>query len=198
MHNIYRNIFQYNHTKSNPAIRVMLWISAFFMFSFGMFSPLYAIFVEKIGGDITTAANAWAIFSLTAGVLTFITGRMENKLKETELAIAWSQIVLGAAYFVYYLASDVTMLYLAQVFLGAGMALYWPAFHSVYGKHVERGKAVAQWGIYDGISYLVPAVAAVTGGWLVKVYGFEMIFIVMALMSFFCGFFILVLPRKIL
>ncbi len=184
--------------KLNGSLRILLIVSGLFTFAFGMFSPIYAIFVESIGEDLVAAANAWAVFSLTAGLLTFVVGKWENEIKETELGIVYSQFILGFAYILYYLTDGILMLYLAQACLGAGMAFFWPAFHSTYGKHTDRKEAAWQWSLYDGLAYLLPAIAAVVGGWTVEHYGFGLIFMVMAGISFFCGLFILVLPRKVL
>ena len=180
------------------ALRFLLLISSLFMFAFAMFSPIYAIFVEKIGGGITEASGAWAIFGITSGLLTFLAGKYENKMKETELAIAWSQFVVCIAYVLLYFTHTSHMLYLVMIILGIGEALYWPAFHAVYGKHVDGKKSTWQWSIYDGLAYIVPAFGAALGGWLVANYGFSLIFIIMAAISFACGVLIIFLPRRIL
>lgn len=194
-HSAHRYQLQYEKRLNGP-LKILLVVSAFFTFAFGMFAPIYAIFVESIGEDITVAANSWAVFSLVAGLLTFVVGKWENKIKETELGIAWSQFILGFAYVLYYLTDGVLMLYLAQACLGAGMAFFWPAFHSTYGKHTTRSEAAWQWSLYDGLAYLLPAVAAIVGGMIVEAYGFGAMFILMAAISFICGLFVVVLPRK--
>jgi len=51
---------------------------------------------------------------------------------------------------------------------------------------------------FDGLVYLILAIGAELGGWLVKWYGFNMVFLIMAILSFLAGFFILFLPRKVL
>jgi predicted MFS family arabinose efflux permease len=196
-HSAHRYQLQYEG-KLNGPLRILLIVSGLFTFAFGMLMPIYALFVEGIGEDITVAANSWAVFSLVAGLLTFVAGKWENKIKETELGIAWSQFVLGFAYILFFLTDGVMMLYLAQACMGAGMALFWPAFHSTYGKHTTRKEAAWQWSLYDGLAYLLPALAAVVGGMVVEVYGFSSMFIIMATLSFVCGFFVLLLPRKAL
>jgi MFS family permease len=180
----------------NRSLRAMLVVSALYMFAFGMFSPLYAIFVEKVGGNVAVASNAWAVFMLVAGLMTFITGRWENDSRQTVIGLAWSQFIVGAAYLIYYLADGVAWLYVAQVLLGLGASFFWPAFHSLYGKHVDKRNQAKQWSIYDALAYLLPAGAAVLGGWLVDNYGFGLMFLVMAAMSLLCGIYILFLPKK--
>jgi len=182
----------------NIALIVLLIVSGVFSFAFNMLSPIFAIFVEKIGGNLTTASNASAIFLAVYGLLTFIASKYENDLKEKELAIIWSQVILGLGYLLYFFCNGAAMLYLIQVILGIAEALYWPAFHALYAAHTDSKKSFTQWGFYDGLAYLFPSVGAALGGWLVAAYGFGSIFLVMAILSFLNAFFILFLPRKIL
>lgn len=182
----------------NTPLKFLLLISSGFMFASAMFTPIYALFVKEIGGSVTQTSTAWAIFLATAGLLTFITGKLENKIKETELAIVWSQYVICVAYILYYFTTTIPMLYTAMIVSGIGNALFWPAFHAIYTKHIDDTNSVFQWSIYDALAYLIPAIGAVIGGYLVKIYGFDLIFIIMAILSFISGTFILLLPRKIL
>lgn len=182
----------------NSALLVLLVVSGIFTFAFNMFSPIFAIFVEKIGGSLTTASNASAIFLAVSGILTFIASKYENKMKEKELAIIWSQVILGLGYLLYFFCNGEAMLYLIQIILGIAEALYWPAFHALYAAHTDSSKSFTQWGVYDGLAYIFPSIGAALGGWLVAAYGFGSIFLVMAVLSFLNAFFILFLPRKIL
>ncbi len=197
MHTL-RHLFRIKHAVINKALMAMLMVSIFYMFAFGMFSPLYAIFVEKVGGDISVASNAWAIFMLTAGIMTFLTGRWENNTKQTVIGLAWSQFLVAGAYLMYCFTDKVAMLYGAQILLGLGASFFWPAFHSLYGKHVDKHNQAKQWSIYDALAYLLPALAAVIGGWVVKNYGFNVMFMIMAIISVVCGVYILFLPKKLL
>lgn len=181
-----------------PALRALLLASSLFMFAFAMFSPIYAIFVQKIGGGVVEASRAWALFGLTAGLLTFICGRLENKMKEVELAIVWSQLLIGLAYVAFYFTRSVNGLYVVMIILGIGEALYWPAFHALYGRHVDGRKSTWLWGVYDGLTYIVPAFGSALGGWLVAIYGFGIIFMIMAALSFLNAIFIFLLPRRVL
>jgi len=198
MNHFLRHLLRYDKPIINSSLRAMLVISGFYMFAFGMFSPIYAIFVEKIGGDITTASNAWAVFYLVAGLLTFAAGRWENRKQNAAWGIICSQLIVALAYITYYLADKVQMLYLAQVLLGMAAALFWPAFHSIYGKHIDKRNSVWQWSFYDGMAYLVPAVSAVIGGFLVKIHGFDSIFLVMALLSLISAVYMLFLPKRLI
>ena len=196
--NLLRHLFRRDRPMFSKAIMALLIVSGLYYFADALLLPIYAIFVEEIGGDIQTAANAYAIFWLTAGFLTFVAGKFEDKMKESELSIAMSQYILAAGFLLYYITTTPQMLYVVMVVLGIGNAIYWPAFHSVYGKHIDGKRSSMQWSLYDGLSYLIPAGGAVLGGYLVNTYGFDMVFLLMAGIAFVTGTFIVLLPRKLL
>jgi MFS family permease len=182
----------------NKALKILLLISGTFMFADALFMPIYALFVEEIGGDITTASTAWSLFWLITGILTIFISRLENELKETELAIAWSQYVMSLGYLMYFFTTNIAMLYVVMIILGIGNALFWPAFHAVYSEHTNKKNSEKQWGVYDGVGFIVPAIGAGIGGWIVKLYGFDVLFLTMSILAFIVGTFIVFLPRKIL
>ena len=47
-------------------LKILLFASALFMLAGGLFGPIYAVFVEEIGGDLLTAGGAYAAFSIAA------------------------------------------------------------------------------------------------------------------------------------
>lgn len=193
-----KNIFIFKKETFNTALKILILISGFFMFAYAMLTPLYAIFVEKIGGGISTAANSYALFWAVAGIMTFVIGKIESKIEETELAIAYSQFIVGLAYVLLYFTWSPTLLYISMIILGIGNAMYWPAFHAVYSRHTNKANATEQWSIYDGMAYLIPAFGAAIGGVIVNNFGFGSLFIIMSIICFFCGIFIIILPRRIL
>lgn len=50
----------------------------------GLLGPIYAIYVEKLGGDILAAAIAYTIYSIVYGILVIFLGRITDKVKESE------------------------------------------------------------------------------------------------------------------
>ena len=63
-------------------LKVFLASNSFFVFAMGMFGPIYAIFVQEIGGDILTAGSAWAIFMITSGIGIFIMGKIVDRIQK--------------------------------------------------------------------------------------------------------------------
>lgn len=184
--------------RANRSIRILIVTNAFFVFIMGLFAPFYAVYVQKIGGDIAFAGLSWAIFSVVAGVLILLFSRWELKVKEQELLIALGYILRALVFCSYAFMTSLTQLVVTQIFWGVASALGTPAFDSVYAKHTEKDGSIAQWGEWEGVSAIVTGVAALIGGGVIQLFGYQVVFLGMAVISMALGIYIWKLPRAIL
>ena len=58
--------------------KILLIASSLWYFGEGLFGPLFAIYAEKIGGDLLDITWAWAFYLVTTGVFYFIIGKYFN------------------------------------------------------------------------------------------------------------------------
>ena len=182
----------------NVSLKILLVTNGIILLAGAMLGPIYALFVEKIGGNILDAGITGAVFALTAGITTIISGRYADKIKENELIIVFGYFLLGIGFFLYSKVNSVGTLLLVPVLIGFGEAIYAPAFDSVYTKHIKKGTAGKLWGLWEGMDYFVTAGGAVAGGFIVFKFGFNALFLIMASISILSALYILFLPRKIL
>ena len=61
----------------NKLKRILLVSDAFYILSGALMAPIYALYVEKIGGDLLDASATFAIFMITAGIVVFMLGLWE-------------------------------------------------------------------------------------------------------------------------
>jgi hypothetical protein len=61
--------------------KILLISDAFYLLSGGLLGPIYALFVDRIGGDLLDASFTSALFLLTAGVVVLVLGLWEDKSK---------------------------------------------------------------------------------------------------------------------
>jgi predicted MFS family arabinose efflux permease len=168
------------------------------VFIIGMLAPFYAVFVQKIGGNIAFAGFSWAIFSIVAGVLTLLFGKWQLKVKEQELMLALGYFIRGAVFLSYAFMGSIAQLISTQILWGIGAAIGSPAFDAVYSAHTNQKDSIMQWGKWEGISSIAAGLAAITGGLLIQAVGYELVFLSMALFSILLGTYIWRLPREIL
>src|SRR5262247_2371624 len=54
--------------------RLLLWSSNLWSFGKGMLGPLFAVFAQRVGGNILDITWAWAIYLGMTGILTIVAG----------------------------------------------------------------------------------------------------------------------------
>lgn len=182
----------------NKALKILLATNAMVLIAAAMLGPIYALFVEKVGGDLMDASIAGAVFAFVAGLTTLVSGKYSDKIKENELIIVLGYVIMGMGFLLYFWVDSVIFLFIVQAIIGLGEAIYSPAFDAVYSKHLDEHKSGTQWGAWESINYFTTAVGAIIGGGLVTLFGFQMIFVIMAMLCFSSALYIYHLKRSVL
>lgn len=182
----------------NKALRILLTTNAMILLAGAMIGPIYALFVEKVGGDLLDASFAGAIFALAAGITTLISGKYSDRIKENELIIVAGYLIMGIGFLLFIFIETVPQLLLVQILIGFGEAIYSPAFDAQYSKHLDGHKSGTQWGAWESMNYFTTAIGATLGGIIVTILGFNAIFVAMSALCTFSALYIYFLPRKAL
>ena len=182
----------------NRALRVLLITNALILIAAAMLGPIYALFVEEIGGDLLDASLTGGIFALTAGIVTLISGKYADRVKQNELIIVFGYALIGIGFLLYTIVDSIWFLFAVQIVIGAGEAIYSPAFDAVYTKHVSVKKAGREWGSWEAMNYFTYALGAGIGGLIAFKLGFNSLFVTMAILSFLSAIYIYFLPRDVL
>lgn len=182
--------------KLNRPLKILLTTNALILIAGAMLGPIYAIFVEQIGGDLMDASIAGGIFALVAGLTTLLSGKYSDKVKENELIVVAGYCIVGAGFLLYFWVDSVIFLFIVQAIIGLGEAIYSPAFDAVYSKHLDGKHSGTQWGAWESMNYFTAAAGAFVGGVIVTTFGFQALFLIMASMSFVSATYILMLKRN--
>lgn len=182
----------------NVAIKVLLATNALVLIAGAMLGPIYALFVEEIGGDLLDASLAFAVFAFVAGLTSLVSGKYADQIKENELILVVGYVIMGFGFLSYLWVDSILTLFLAQVVVGLGEAIYVPAFDAVFSKHLDDGHSGKEWGTWEAVNYFMTAIGSIGGGFLVTQFGFEVLFWVMGSLCFFSAVYIWLLPRKLL
>lgn len=186
------------NTRLNRSLRILVVTNSILVFIMGLFAPFYAVFIQKIGGNIAFAGFSWAIFSIVGGVLIFLFSNLELRVKEQELLIALGYLLRSAVFISYAFMTSIAQLIATQILWGVAMALSAPAFDSVYAAHTTQESSIVQWGSWEGIASIAAGLAALVGGLIIQAFGYQVIFIIMAVISMGLGIYIWMLPRDVL
>lgn len=160
-------------------LKLFLAANSFFIIALGMFGPIYAIFVQEIGGDILAAGSAWATFMITSGIGIFFMGRIVDKIQKEKEILMTGYALTSLGFLGYYFVSNIYHLFAVQILLGLGYVMIDPAGNSFYTKYLEKGKIASQWSAWEGSYFTLTGIAAIIGAFLVKLFNFRILFLIM-------------------
>jgi MFS family permease len=177
-------------------LKILLLYSLFITLAGGFLGPLYAVYVQGIGGDLLTAGAAYAIFSIVAGILILLLAKWEDHIKHQEKLLIWGR-GLGVLGFLGYLFIRTPIeLFIVQLIFGISTAIGTPAFDSLYSKNLDRGKFASEWGMWESMHLIAIGISAIVGGYIAKNFGFRSLFVIMFVISIFSFVASLFLLRK--
>lgn len=189
------------HYKINLIIKVLI-ISDFLIWSsYQLFSPIFAIFItDKIKGDIEVVGIASAIYLIVKSIFEIPVGvyidKTKSEVDDLFVSILGTSLT-AAAYFSYVFIDSVTQLYMLQALLGLGAAIAFPGWYSIFTRHIDKGKEAFEWSLYDVFLGVGMAAAAAIGGFLAENYGFDVLFMVVGILTVSGAFFLFMVKDKV-
>ncbi len=177
-------------------IKILLFSDAWANLALGVIGPIYAIFVEKIGGDILDASWAYFVYMLASGLVMLLLSKWEDRMKHKEkfVILGYSFLTLGC--FSYLFVHNQLTLLITQVIVGVSLAFLIPAFDAVYSNYVDRKEEAFDWGAWESMAYIVKAFAAIIGGYIASLFGFRLLFFSMFIFSLIATIISINLLRK--
>ncbi|MGH6855161.1 MAG: MFS transporter [Aestuariivirga sp.] len=169
--------------------RILLWSSNLWSLGEGLLGPLFAVFAQRIGGNILDITWAWAIYLGMTGLLTIVSGGVSDRIwqwcgRERMLVAGYALNALCT--FGYLFVHTPRDLFLVQAGLGAALALSSPTWSALYARYSPGEKAAGYtWGLVAGLQRLILAMAIIVGGYIVQNYSFNALFITMGTVQVF-------------
>jgi len=157
---------------------ILLIGSNLWYFGEGMLGPLFAIFGERIGGNILEISWAWAIYLMVMGIFIIFIGNLSDHIGKEKLMV--SGYALNAIFtFAYLLVKTPTHLFIVSGGLGIASALSIPTWMSLYAKYEDKKHDGRTWGIATGLDRIITGIALLIGGMIVTYLSFKTLFITM-------------------
>lgn len=182
----------------NKPLRILLATNGMILLAGAMLGPIYALFVDDIGGSLLDASIAAGVFALAAGLTTLVSGRISDRAVHQEHVIVVGYLVLAIGFLLYFFVHSLLFLLAAEIIIGIGEAIYSPAFDAVYSEHLDAKHEGSQWGAWESMNYFITALASFLGGIIVTTLGFHTLFICMAILSLASAGYILHLKQNVL
>ena len=161
------------------SLRYLLVSNYLNLLGFSLFSPFYALFALRIGAGAFQTGAAWAVYTAVTGIVIITFGKIEDRIPNKPRLVVIGYFWLAAGALSFLLVKSTASLFVVQAFNAVGSGLLFPAWKSVYGAGEDKGREASEWSLFDGGNMLCTAAASLTGGYIVKQYGFRSIFVLM-------------------
>ena len=76
--------------RNNTALKVLFVSNAIYMFAALLLGPLYAVYVQKIGGGILLVSISTAVFYVASTLFLLFVARFGDRVREKELMLVAS------------------------------------------------------------------------------------------------------------
>ncbi|CAN5211220.1 hypothetical protein BH09PAT1_BH09PAT1_7700 [soil metagenome] len=176
-----------SHFHLNKIIRAYIISESLVWSAWNFVIPILAVFVvDHIkGGSIQTAASAYSIYLISRVIFELICGRilMRTSDRRKYILAAIGIVTLSLAYICFSFSTSVSTLILGYTIAGIGLGLSSPAKNALFSIHLDKNKEASDWSISDAITFGCMALASSLGGFLASIYGFNVLFIVAAVIN---------------
>lgn len=163
--------------------KILLRASIISFFSFGLFGPIYAIFVKDIGGDVLEAGTAFGLYLIASGGLTLVFGHWQWLIKRSKPAILVGYSIFTLGQLGYLIIDSPGQLFIIQVMLGLATAILEPTWDGLYSQNLSNSQAAMAWSRWAAARDISSGIAAFIGGAIVAYYSFAVLFIVMGVLN---------------
>ncbi|MFC1625314.1 MFS transporter [Patescibacteria group bacterium] len=186
----------FNLRKINIVIRILTVSDVIIISSFGLISPIFAIFVTNTvkGGSVAVAGLAAGIYLITRSIFQIPLGILIDKIKG-EKDDFWAMLIGSILFSIiplfYLIISTPLHLYVVQFFYGIATAMVIPSWYAIFTRHIDKNYEGVEWGAYQTFVDLGAAGTAFLGGFLAQKFGFPPLFILVSFVSLIGSLFLL-------
>jgi len=189
--------------KINKIIKYLIFGDLVFEASWGLISPVFAIFVVEriIGGSPAVVGLASAIYLILFSFVRIPFSLYLDKRKGEDDDF-WSMflgyLISSFLPFFYIFSKFPWQVYFLQGIYGISTAAAFAGYMSLFTKKIDKGKEATEWGIRASLISLATGITAGIGGFLVTKFGFNVTFILVGIFSLISSLLIFALKNEFL
>lgn len=168
-------------------IKLLLTASILIHAGANLLAPIYAIYIEKIGGTLLDAGIAVGIYAILKGVFYFILDRLNENKYSKRLMMFSGYSIMGLGYLAYTFAEIPMHVFIIQGIISLGETIINPSWSAIIAISLEKGKERHIYSHFYGYRALFEGIAAICGGLFAMNFGFDTLFLLMTLFAFSSG-----------
>ena len=174
---------KYPFMQISRTAKILLLGANIWYFGEGMLGPLFAVFAERVGGDILDITWAWATYLMMTGVFYIVVCKLISGKKYKNKVMIAGYGLNALFTFGYLFVSSPWHLFFIQAGLGIAEAVGTPAWDALYAQSIDKEADTFAWGLASGQSQIVTGLAIIGGGLIVHYFSFNTLFIFMGIIQ---------------
>lgn len=186
----------------NKVVRTLIIVDFFFNSAFGIFAPVFAIFITRQiqGGSATVVGLAVSVYWIVKSIIQLPVARFLDKTdgeRDDFWALFFGYLFASLVPFSYILVTRPWQLYLVEGFLGFCMAWAVPAWYGIFTRHVDKWRISFEWSVQSVFSVGVAiSIVSALSGYISDHYGFNVLFVIAGTLSFIAAFLLLLIRKE--
>jgi MFS family permease len=164
--------------------KILLFAGMFCQLGDSLIGPFYAIWVKKITTDPLIIGSSIALYSFLAGLFIIFFGKLSDRYDKKELFVLFGYFLLFIATVLYLFISAPWQLYVQSVLTAIGIMFLSGPLKALMSKSINADSAGFQWSLDEGSNKIVSAISITAGAFIVKYFGFTVVFVIMASLQF--------------
>lgn len=167
----------------NRFIRALIVSDFLLYFSYGLLTPILAVFVTKQipGATLETVGLATAIYWIAKSLATIPLARLMDSTdgeKDEFQFMFWGSLLMSITLMSMYLATTPDHIYIIQGLFGIFNSMAIPGWRILFTNHIDRGKTGYEWGLWDVAVSMGVGISAYVGSIIADLFGFGTLFLV--------------------
>lgn len=164
---------------NQSALKLLLYAYSTSTFSVGALAPVYAFFIQELGGGILETAWSMALFSIVTGLITIVVYKIpaSHTYRRELLSLGWFLWLISTL--MYCCMNSLSILYLSQLLGALGSALSGATFDAEYSE-MAGDNVLDAWAMYEGVTSITTGIASILAGIIAHYFGLGVLMICMS------------------
>lgn len=172
----------------NRFIKTLILSDFLLYFSYGLLTPIFAIFVsgQIVGANIETVGAATAIYWIVRSLTSIPLARWmdgHGGEKDEFHFMFWGALLMSLTLMSLAWATQIWHVYLVQALFGVFNSMAIPGWRILFTNHIDHGKIGFEWSVWDVAVATGTAISAYLGSVVAQEYGFHTLFLLVGAMG---------------
>ncbi len=168
----------------NRNLKFLLASNVIFVFAGAILVPVYALFVKSINGGAIVSGILFGVGFLASSIAGLISTRLHDGVKFESHILQLNFFVRGLAWILIAVVPSIPTLFIGQIIVGITDGVGSPVFNASVSRYLDPKKHVREWGVWQFWAALMTAVGSIISGFIATYFGFQILFLIMAILAF--------------